>query len=553
MKINKVGKKAISTLIVLSFVVGAFAPVMGTQVNEKEMTEDSVQSTVSNNEYLKNSMDSFWQRLNDLFQGFFEVFQDNPFFSLIEQLFSRRSSVSSEDSIEQDKHTFFEEMQDSDNNDPVLLSRDSGDLWWNLDWLYRKEITIDHSMVAGDLLDFPVLIQLSSDADLADDSKCQNSGDDLVFTDSSGSVLSHEIEFFDGGTGELICWVKVPSLSSSVDTVLYMYYGNPSATNQQNPAGVWNDGYVMVQHLEEDGDSFIDSTSVSNDGSNTGTVFNSDCQIDGGREYDNDDFITVNDFTHTPDTLTAEAWVYRNPYDSTQFINVFTEGSHYDASDWILYLRAHQADQMIDFGINNHGSSIRGGNVPEDTWFYLSVVYDSSSSTATVYVNDTVELSGSVSGLINDNYADLGLGNDNDGGQPWNDGGLLDEVRVSNTARNSSWVKTSFYTMSDPTSFFSLSSEEIGITEEPVVSNPVPTDGEANVSITLAELRFSLSDFQNDSMDYTVETSPDIRGGSGSGVGNGTYSVSVSGLLYEPRFEGNRWFLIQHLLMVLPM
>jgi len=120
--------------------------------------------------------------------------------------------------------------------------------WWDSSWLHRKTVTINHTKVAADLANFPVLVDIV-DSDLS--SKAQSSGNDIVFTDSSMNKLSHEIERYDNNTGHLVAWVKVPSLSSTSDTVLYMYYGNAAASNQQNPTAVWDPNYMMVQHLEE--------------------------------------------------------------------------------------------------------------------------------------------------------------------------------------------------------------------------------------------------------------------------------------------------------------
>lgn len=45
--------------------------------------------------------------------------------------------------------------------------------WYNNDWGFRKQITIDSDNVSSDLTDFPVLIHRKSDSDLeANDNKC---------------------------------------------------------------------------------------------------------------------------------------------------------------------------------------------------------------------------------------------------------------------------------------------------------------------------------------------------------------------------------------------
>lgn len=123
--------------------------------------------------------------------------------------------------------------------------------WFSDNWAYRKTITINESMISGSssLTNFPLLVSLSSDSGLA--ANAQDDGDDIVFTSFNGEVLSHEIEKFDGSTGELVAWLRIPSLASTTNTVIYIYYGNPSASNQQRPTAVWESQYQIVQHMEE--------------------------------------------------------------------------------------------------------------------------------------------------------------------------------------------------------------------------------------------------------------------------------------------------------------
>ena len=122
---------------------------------------------------------------------------------------------------------------------------------WYSSWQLRKAITIDATKVSsGPHTNFPVLVNLSSDASLA--SRAQSDGDDILFTSSDGATkLSHEIEKYGSSTGELVAWVKVPSLSSASNTVLYMYYGNDAAASQQNATAVWDANYTAVWHLKE--------------------------------------------------------------------------------------------------------------------------------------------------------------------------------------------------------------------------------------------------------------------------------------------------------------
>jgi len=85
--------------------------------------------------------------------------------------------------------------------------------WWNSGWRFRKMITINHTKVATDLADFPVLINIS-DSSLA--SRAQTDGDDIVFTDNLDVKLNHEIEYYNSTDGHLVAWVCA-NLSSTTE------------------------------------------------------------------------------------------------------------------------------------------------------------------------------------------------------------------------------------------------------------------------------------------------------------------------------------------------
>ena len=97
--------------------------------------------------------------------------------------------------------------------------------------------------------------------------RAQASGNDILFTAADGTTkLNHEIERFDPTAKVLLAWVRVPSISSTVNTDIYMYYGNGSASNQQNVNGTWDSDFVMVNHLHETGATQRDSTANDNAG-----------------------------------------------------------------------------------------------------------------------------------------------------------------------------------------------------------------------------------------------------------------------------------------------
>jgi hypothetical protein len=91
------------------------------------------------------------------------------------------------------------------------------------------------------LVNFPILIDIT-DTDLI--GHTQSNGNDIVFTNKTGIKLNHEIEYYNSPTGKLVAWVNITHLSSTQDTIIYLYYDNPACSNQQNPTGTWNANYM---------------------------------------------------------------------------------------------------------------------------------------------------------------------------------------------------------------------------------------------------------------------------------------------------------------------
>lgn len=91
------------------------------------------------------------------------------------------------------------------------------------------------------------------------------SGYDIIFTsDAEGAVkLDHEIDYYDPATGKIDVWIRIPRLSSSADTVIYLWYGDSGvSTSQENKAGLWA-GYTGVWHFGDGATlSVADSTAT---------------------------------------------------------------------------------------------------------------------------------------------------------------------------------------------------------------------------------------------------------------------------------------------------
>ncbi|UCG70992.1 MAG: DUF2341 domain-containing protein, partial [Thermoplasmata archaeon] len=328
-----------------------------------------------------------------------------------------------------------------------------------VNWLYRKPITINASRVAGDLTDFPMLIQIT-DTDLKN--KARSDGYDIMFTGSDGRTkLDHEIERYNSSSGELIAWVKIPFLSSSSGTLIYMHYGNPDALDQQNIEGVWSNGFVGVYHMVEETGNINNSASSTNDGTRVDTPTRTSGQIGYGQEFTGtgaDDYFNVGNLGITDgvnENVTMSFWAWID--------NSATE----DSAKPICKRNNDDTESAYQIGFDNNpiskkieieieGFSASPVDVDKSCWVYLVGTYN--GSVQELFINGRLEQSDTfITGPIANSNSNVTIGS-----RPATQhfGGILDEVRFSKAARPASWIITEFNNQNDTSTFYSVGSEE---------------------------------------------------------------------------------------------
>jgi biopolymer transport protein ExbB len=181
---------------------------------------------------------------------------------------------------------------------------------WMHPYLHRKRITLIASKIddtGGALTSFPVLISLD-DGDLA----AATNLPDMAFTAGDATTqLDSEIESY--ASGKLVAWVRIPDLSATQNTQIFLYYGNPSPP-PTNPEGVWSGGFLGVWHLSQDpgsgGAEIRDATAGNRDGQANGMVSQDldPAQVGNGFSFDGS-----NDFVDFPtidlgNAFTISAW-----------------------------------------------------------------------------------------------------------------------------------------------------------------------------------------------------------------------------------------------------
>lgn len=350
------------------------------------------------------------------------------------------------------------------SNDSIQVRVEATEIdWYNEDWDYRKEIIIDYTQVAGNLTNFPVYIYLTGLTNVS-----HASGYDIIFTDADKNLLSHEIESFNSGT--LHAWVKVPSLSSSEDTSLFIYYGNPSiTTSQENITDVWSNGFVGVWHMNNNpagtAPQLLDSTSNNNDGTSNGSMTSGDLvtgKLDQAINFDgsNDWFNVPNDTSlQMTNQLTLSAWVRSGA--GGQTVDTMVVGK--EVTGTYYYHLGIQSNDVANFRVDTVGddSYLDGATtLAASTWYFIYGIYNNND--VRVYYNTTEDGTDTLTGDANieSNTQPVYIG------KRYNDryfNGDIDEVRISNVARTTSWMTTEYNNQNSPSNFYTVEAEQAAI------------------------------------------------------------------------------------------
>ena len=380
-------------------------------------------------------------------------------------------------------------------------------------WGYRKQIRIDRTRVAADQTNFPVLIN-TTDANWKSTGNGghvgQTDGGDLVFTAADGvTQLDHELEKYDATTGEVVAWVRVPTLSSSSDTTICLYYGNAGTTDKWNPRGVWDTNYKAVWHLADtDIDGGANDIRDSTRSAKHLTTQNMEAgdqvagKIGGSMNLDGvDEYLTNTTPSGLPSAATArtlEAWIKPNNLNPGGTFLALNSNS--GLQSFILTIADSGGSYyLFTDGINlGNNITVSGSEVPTaGAWNHVVFTFDGGTGWA-YYLNGTLSKSGSFAVAINTDLDDLELGRRGDGG---NTGlyfpGQMDETRISNVVRSASWIATEYANQAAPAAFYLVSYEEAGAAQTPnqagwCCRNPVTID-HTKVSATLTDFPLLVS------------------------------------------------------------
>jgi hypothetical protein len=117
-------------------------------------------------------------------------------------------------------------------NDPSYpeVGEDTSGTPWLEGWSYRRTVIVDNSFSSTALTDYQIIIRLNT-AYLIQQGKMRSDCGDIRVTDSSGNLLPIWIDPATKNFWGTKIYVKVPSIPANGTVTLYLFYGNPDATD----------------------------------------------------------------------------------------------------------------------------------------------------------------------------------------------------------------------------------------------------------------------------------------------------------------------------------
>jgi biopolymer transport protein ExbB len=312
--------------------------------------------------------------------------------------------------------------------------------WWNDEWNFRKEITLDLSpagaAVSTDINDVPVLLRLSlANFEYFGDAKADGSDLRLISADDKTPLAFH-LERYDAAAQMAFIWVRLPRLAAGANTEkIYLYYGNENATSAADSGATYDKNQALVYHFGAAAGSPQDATAYKSEPSIFQAEVNPAALIGAGARFNGTSSITIPAAgalqLQPGQGMTFSAWVrLEQPQQPESYvISLSTE---------VIELNLG-VDGLLPFvALTGLGEPLRAaGSTPlvAGEWNHLALRMGEGK--LELLVNGDVSASIAAE-------APLIAGTLSVGASPRNQNhliGELDELQVSNTARSAAWLR----------------------------------------------------------------------------------------------------------------
>ncbi|MES2108527.1 MAG: DUF2341 domain-containing protein [Bacteroidota bacterium] len=330
---------------------------------------------------------------------------------------------------------------------------------------FRKTITLNTTSlgITSNLTNFPALLTIQ-DNNLITSTTCNNKlsnpngpNYDFAFVDNGGTTeLYYQVESYDQTTGTLLVWVQIPTLTYATNNTITFFYGSPSPTVTHNTAffqNTWASDYKAVYHFNEA--TYSSSVTDGSSGGHTGTtsgMSSSDLvtgKIGTAYSYNGSSKLINAGSVNITGSFTISAWVKPSTVTSDQKIMTNQAAGGSSTGGYKSGIFSNGTAEAESATAINRGSTPTSPTLSANTWYYVQGVFNGSS--LSTYVNGsqyavftTTTAPSSTTALY------IGAG---EGGNVYYFNGIIDEARVSNTAKSSDWLKAEYGNQNNPGSF----------------------------------------------------------------------------------------------------
>jgi biopolymer transport protein ExbB len=311
--------------------------------------------------------------------------------------------------------------------------------WWNNDWPYRKQITLDASAtganIAGSAENVPVLVRLSL-ANFQYFNNLKPDASDLrAIADDDSTPLKFHIERFDPQAQIALIWVLLPKVNGSGKTSFYLYYGNQNASSASDPAGTYDGQQVLVYHFGAAAGSPQDSTHYQSDPTAFKATVNPASLIGAGASFSGSQTITVpaTGALHLSAAggYTVSAWVrFGAAQSSADVVQLSGQGK-----ELTLGISGTQAVARYASGAGAPVAVQQTGQLTSGDWHHLALTLGGGQ--LTLYVDGSQAAQAAAQAV--DLAGTLTVGGSASGDSYFT--GDMDELEVSGVARSADWIK----------------------------------------------------------------------------------------------------------------
>jgi biopolymer transport protein ExbB len=172
-----------------------------------------------------------------------------------------------------------------------LITAPDASAWWNDDWQFRKELTLDLSAAGANIpanaTDVPVLVRLSI-ANFPYFNDARPDGADLRFISADDKTpLKFHVEKWDAQAQIALLWVRLPLVTGGMNAdKVFLYYGSPEGVSAGDVAGTWDTNQALAYHFGAAPPATQDATGYKNEPQNFTAEINPGSLIGSGLRFD---------------------------------------------------------------------------------------------------------------------------------------------------------------------------------------------------------------------------------------------------------------------------